>query len=230
MKKFKPFSWSFSMLDAFDTCARQLRETRIVKRYSDRNRWNVGGVDNHAAIEDYVKGQPLIPDLKKYEPKLDRLLAIPGIKKPEIEVCVTEDWKPTGWFAKDAWARAKIDLQIVDTSRGAVVQVDWKTGQRRKDNRFFQLDVNNVLTDAVCRAHGFEPEVYENALVWVMQDFELETYKNRREDLPDVRDSIMEKVAEYRAAYDADDFPPTQNGLCKRYCPVLDCEFNGQKV
>lgn len=226
----KKFSWSFSQLDAFDTCPYQLREVRLTKRFSDRNKWNVMGTDDHSVIENRVaKGTPLTPKLAGYEEPIARLMEIPGVKKPELEVCLTEDWQPTGWFAKDAWARAKIDLNILNRDKHRVIQIDWKTGKRRKPNRFFQLKVNNLLYDATCKAHGFVLERFDNALVWVADRFDVERFKTRQEDMDDIRCEVMEKVETYQRAYDADRFPPKQNGLCRRHCPVIDCKFNGRR-
>ena len=225
----KPFSWSHSALEAFATCPLQLRETRILKTVSDRNRFNMAGTDDHKVFEDYCRDQKPLPErLKPFQPKLDSILALPGILKLELEMAVDEAWQPVGWFSKDAWARAKVDLNVACSDNQAVAQFDWKFGKYRKDTRFQQLDIGFMLFEAIARSHGVEYDSFFGALVWVNDGFAVEPHKRTAAELESARCDIMAKVERYREAYEKDDFPAKQNGLCKKHCPVVSCKFNGR--
>ena len=230
MKFKKPFAWSFSRLSGFELCPRKLRETTITRRWSDVNKFNVAGTNDHEVVEKYAAGKgQLLPDMESWRPKIDRLLRIPGHISAELEICITENWKETGWFSKDAWARTKIDLNIFNPDKHTVTQLDWKTGKNRSDDRFLQLRTNNLLTDAVMKERGIRISKYNNGLVWVRQNFDIEPLIVKQDELPDIKDTVMEKVTEFQDAYNNDDFPPRRNYLCKHHCPVMDCEHNGRR-
>lgn len=225
----KPMAWSFSVLDAYDTCPMQLKETRLTKRFSDRNKWGAAGTNDHSAIENRViKGQRLPPHLAPHEAAIDRLTRIPGELRAELELCVTESWQPTGWFSKDAWARAKIDLSIFDRPSKTVCQFDWKSGKYRKDSRWLQLEINNLLFDAMTKSYDVEVKQFNNALVWLGHKCEIESLIVFQKDMPGIRERVMKKVEVYAEAYEKDRFPAKQNGLCKQFCPVTSCKFHGK--
>lgn len=226
----KPFAWSYSALDAYSQCALQLKETRITKRFSDRNKFNVSGDTDHKRFEDRIMhGKTLPTSLEGYESALQRIIAIPGQARAELEMCITRDWKPTGWFSKNAWARAKVDLSIVQPDKKSVIQFDWKFGRYKKDSRWLQLKINALLFDAMTKAHGVTMDTFTGVFIWVPEGFKAEPLTIRQEDISAVRSEVMEHVVEYQRAYDQDDFPPTKNGLCRQHCPVLSCRHNGRK-
>lgn len=220
----KPFAWSYSALSDFKLCPLKLRETRLTKRFSDRNAANIAGTDDHKAFENrMLKGTPLPPQLRKYEPAIERFSQLPGQPSPELELAITEAWEPTGWFAKNAWGRAKIDLAITNKEKERVILLDWKFGKWRGDDRWLQLKIAAVMY----ACHFPEIETFDSAFVWVTQKFDVEPFRLTGMQVRDAQAEITAHVMEYREAYENDDFPPKQNFLCKKHCPVWDCPYNG---
>ncbi len=225
----KPMAWSFSVLDAYETCPLQLKETRITKRFSDRNKFNAAGTNDHSSMEGrFMHGTPLPAPLSHLEPMVSRLIKIPGTARAEAELCLNAQWQPTGWFSKNAWARAKIDLDILNVDRGISTQFDWKFGKRRKESRWLQLKINTLITSATLQAQGVEVGLYNNALVWCGEGSpDIEPLCIPANKLNAVRCEVMERVEVYAQAYEKDVFPAKKNGLCRKYCPVLSCKHNG---
>ena len=222
----KPFYWSYSMLNAFETCPLQLKETRLTKRFSDRNKFNAAGTNDHSAMEHRTRdGQPLPPHMRKFEKIAGRILQIPGKQTSELELAVTKNWEPTGWFSKNAWCRAKVDFSVTSPDATSVSMFDWKFGKYRSANRWDQLKINSLLM----QVHTDGPtSTYNNALVWLGQKPGIEKLVLTADHLPAIKEQIMEKVAPLNRAWLEDDFPAKQNGLCKKHCPVLSCVYNGR--
>ena len=49
-----------------------------------------------------------------------------------------------------------------------------------------------------------------------------------RKDMPDLWKEINPRVRALELAHETDTFLPKKSGLCKEYCPVITCEFNGK--
>jgi replicative DNA helicase len=50
-----------------------------------------------------------------------------------------------------------------------------------------------------------------------------------RDKQPEMWAEFVPNLKQMLECYRAEEFPPRQNGLCKAYCPDLECEFNGRK-
>jgi hypothetical protein len=126
-------AWSPSRLGAYEKCARLAKYKFIDKLEEPPSEHLDRGTAVHKSIEGYVKGYPnvtLHPTIcMQVRPLIDevRNLYLQGAAKVEEELAFTKDWKPTGWFAGDAWYRIKMDVCIVRDRKMRII--DWKTGK-----------------------------------------------------------------------------------------------------
>lgn len=155
----------------------------------------------------------------QYEPLMARLDKIPGKVFGEQQFAVArENYKPTTWFAKDAWCRAIIDAMWIDGTTCLVI--DYKTGKYKPDNDQLKLfaaiifqhypDVQNVHTKFIWLqnlggANADTSEVYN-----VNQKYAL-------------WDHFIPTVNRVQQSMDSDTWPMRQSGLCG-WCPVTTCE------
>lgn len=214
--------WSYSQLSAYEMCPRKwAAETlhKSVKRVEgDQQNY---GKDVHAALEKRAKTRTPLPlDLKHHEPNVAGLLnMIPGGQVlAEVKIGINREYKPCGFFDDDVWCRGVIDLICHDDQKALIV--DWKTGKIRPD--YDQLDLMAALT--VCLVPTIEKVV--GAFYWL---------KGRKTShkiyTPDDTDCIWEgferRVETFQEAIREQDFPPRQNFLCRKWCPVTGCEHHG---
>jgi hypothetical protein len=129
-KPFNVLPVSFSSIDAYETCAKQFYELRVLKRWkqeeSEPMAW---GNAVHKALENNIKfGRPLPTNMAAYQWGLDAVgaRAPESVISAELDVAMTEWRQPTGFWDADAWARGKIDVFIHDASATKALNGDWK--------------------------------------------------------------------------------------------------------
>ena len=131
----KPFAWSFSALESFETCPRRHYLTRVAKLVdeptSDEMHW---GKQVHKAFENFMKsGTPFSHTMAQFEAvgKFFKKIADTSDEiLTEQQWAIDEEWMPTDWFAKNTWCRAVIDLALLRNRAAALV--DWKTGKMKE--------------------------------------------------------------------------------------------------
>jgi hypothetical protein len=94
------------------------------------------------------------------------------------------------------------------------------TGKRKPSE---QLDLYAAYTFA------YQPqvEVVTTAFIW-LKEKRIDKAERRREDLPDIWQKLMPRVRKLESAYERESWPERPSGLCKAYCPVTTCKFNGK--
>jgi hypothetical protein len=212
---------SFSTLKSFDTCPRKFHAEKVQRLYEqEKTEQILYGELVHKAAEEYVRdGKPLPEGLEVYQPKLNILLDIPGEKHCELKMAVKADGSPTKFEAPDAWFRGIADLLIVHKETARVV--DYKTGSAKYPDKD-QLQLMALLTFA------WYPDVQfvHGALLFLTKDVLVKaTYL--REEQESLWNNWRQKAAFLEEAYGSDNWPPKPNGLCRNWCPVKHCEFNG---
>jgi hypothetical protein len=126
-------TWSLSSLGTYERCGLKYRFKYVEKIPEARSDKASRGVDNHAIVENFLKGtiQDLPEELGFYRSFFE------GLRKyeiyPEYRISLRRDWTPTSWGAKDAWYRGVLDLKLIQTGEAAVVY-DWKTGKIYPDH------------------------------------------------------------------------------------------------
>jgi len=213
-------AWSYSRLKNFETCPKQFWHLNIQKDVKMPESKEMGyGKKVHKAIELFItSAQPLPADLQHLMPVLDKFVSAPGEKHAEQQLAITKDLTPTGWFDKDVWCRAIVDLAVVNGDRA--VLCDWKTG--KIDDDFTQ----QRAAAALFFIHYPEVERITMMYYWI-KDKKATSEELVRPDVRHVWRVLMPRVAKYTYAHEKTEFPPKPSGLCKRHCPVKSCPHNG---
>lgn len=179
------------------------------------------GVELHKYAEDYINDGT--PFQHNYAPKIisivDQLKANTGTLYAEKQLAVTRDMKPCGWWDADCHARGVLDVYQVNGDR-AIIQ-DWKTG---KSNAFTQQLKHNALLVFIN-----EPEVrvVDYAYNWLKEGFSTRGQVHR-DFLQQDWDRFEQRVIKLEKALAENEWPKSPSGLCKNYCPVVECEHNGK--
>ena len=75
--------------------------------------------------------------------------------------------------------------------------------------------------------HHPEVQAVKNEFIWLEYN-QKSTVVIKRTDLPEMWASLMPEVTAFEQASVNQQFPPKKNGLCREWCPVTSCEFNGK--
>ena len=218
------FSWSFSQLENFETCAKRYAHYNVLKDVNepetDQQR---EGKDLHKVFEDYLIGRrtDLPLGFGPHRGLLDKVKAAPGKLYGEQKLAITSSFLPCTYFSKNppAWFRTIIDIAIVN---GDVARIfDWKTGKVKENITQLQLMA------AALFAHDPNIQRIKSALVFVNQGH-IEPAEFVREDLAEIWGEVLPRVKRMEKARSQTEFPPKPGGLCKRYCAVTSCAHHGR--
>lgn len=218
----KSFAWSYSSLTSWESCPKKWYETRITKSWPDEKgeaaQW---GDTVHKAIEARMKFNTPLPQWgQPWEPYVVRLLGSKVAPQIEHKIAITAEFKPTAFFAPNAWCRAVADVSI--TSPKAIFTLDWKTGNFKSDTDQLRLSA------AMQMAHFPHIEKATIQYVWLKaQRTTTETFD--RSQVVEVWRDFLPRVHRMQQGFAEAKWPAKPNGLCRQYCPVLSCEHNGRR-
>jgi len=218
----KPFAWSYSQLNNFETCPRRYQAYSVTKEVVEVEGEAIRtGKAIHAAFEARVAfGEKLPLGMGMHEPLLAKLAAAPGAVYAERKLAINRDFLPTTWFAPGTWFRQVIDYTNVRHD-GVAITLDYKTGKPKDDLTQLQLAAATIF------AHDPEVQRVRAALVFVGYE-QTEREDFTREQLPAIWDEVLPRVNALERAKADNAFPPRPGGLCRRYCGVKSCPFNGK--
>lgn len=121
-------AWSLSALQVYEQCPARYKAERINK-IGDKlpSPAMERGIAIHAKGEQYLRGNiPNVP--KEFEPFSKEMKNLRKLKaSPEKKMAVTKAWKPTEFFADDAWLRLVVDAEVELPS--GLLLIDFKTGR-----------------------------------------------------------------------------------------------------
>lgn len=217
--------WSFSKIKSFEQCPKKFYHLKVAKDYKEpETEAMLYGTAVHEAAEEYVRdGKPLPPEYMYIKAPIDALCAKQGEKLCELEMGLTADLEPCGFFDDDCWYRGIADLVIVDKENKLAWVIDYKTG---KNTRY--ADKGQLELMALCVFKHFpEVETVRGGLLFVVcNELIKDTYE------VDKSGEMWEKwLADYNRmeqAYKNDVWNAHQSGLCKRHCIVTECVHNGR--
>lgn len=138
-------AWSHSRLSLWNECPLRAKFKHLDKLKEPDHPAAERGTRIHTGMENWLK-DPVQPapvfDLPShFEPPraLDKFYSCATELKAqrpvvEQEWAYTSAWKPTGWFAKDAWFRQKMDAGAA-MDGGYMIAIDWKTGKPWGDGK-----------------------------------------------------------------------------------------------
>jgi hypothetical protein len=218
----KPFAWSYSQLNNYETCPRRHQAYSVTKEVvepeSDAIRQ---GKLLHAAFEKRVAtGEKLPLGMGMYESMLAKLASAPGLVNAEQRLALSATFEPVAWFARPAWFRQIIDYSNIRED-GLAIVIDYKTGKPKEDLTQLQLSAATVF------AHDPSVSQVRTAMLFVGYDH-IEPATFTRADLPAIWAGILPRVKRLEEARAMDDFPPNPGPLCRRYCGVRSCAFWGK--
>ena len=215
--------WSISSLTAYETCPKRYYITRIQKAVTEpQTAATLHGNEVHKALELAVKGTHGLPEkYRAYQPLVTKVLAGTGVKEAERKFALTASFRPTDYWAKDAWVRGVIDLTITKTKSALVL--DWKTGKPKSDADQLKL------TAGVLFAEKPYVDRVRTGYVWLAHD-KIVTEEYQRSEVPAIWQEFVPRVARMERSLKLNDFPPRPSGLCREWCPVGRdrCEFCGK--
>jgi hypothetical protein len=221
----KPVAWSYSALDAFETCPFRYFKTKVEKSIVEpQTEATLWGNKVHKALELRVRdGTPLPPGMENYE-KLAAKIADKAKGRTlgvEQKLALTKDFKETTFFAKDVWLRSILDLSIETGTRAFIG--DWKTGKKNPNSEQLQLSA------AVFFATRPWIDEITNTFLW-LQVGEVTTEKFHRDDAPAIWQNFIPRVQRLEEAVATGTFPKRPSGLCRAWCPVHTCPHNGKYI
>ena len=215
--------WSYSTLTAFETCPRKFKLTKIDRVFVEpQNEASLHGNEVHKAIERHMKNEVLLPiKYKEYLPLVEKCKAAPGKKLVEFKFALTDSFRPTDFFAKDAWCRGVIDFAVLNPEHALVL--DWKTGKPKEDH-----DQLKLFAAVTFSCHPYLLKI-DTGYVWLANN-KLDSKSFVREDVAEIWQEFMPRVTRLTKAAENDNFPPKPSGLCTKWCPVTTkhCEFSGR--
>ena len=218
--------WTYSQLDSFENCPKKFYHLKVARDVVEpptvHTEW---GTRVHTALEDYVKdGTPLPEGMTQWEGIAARLKALPGEKHTEIQFAIDANFQPCDW--KGSWSRGIADLLVIYKDKALVA--DYKTG-KRKPTEQLDLYANYVFH------HYPQVNVVTTGFIW-LKEKKVDWNSGRpgkqpiyRAEVPFVWAEFLPRVRKLESAYERDKWPAKTSGLCKAWCPVLSCEFNGRR-
>lgn len=215
--------WSFSGLKDYVNCPRQYYEVKVAKSVQKEvSQQMLYGTAVHEALENYIKdGTPLPKNYQQFTKYIDPLKNVPGQHYPEYEMALTEKREPCDFSGADYWVRGIVDLLIVDGNRALIV--DYKTGKANYADPD-QLKLMALMT----YAHFPEVDQIKASLMFVAYDKILfEEY--RRADQEKLWDVFTPKLRRLEGSFENNFWPENPNFLCRNWCPVKTCRFNGER-
>jgi hypothetical protein len=212
-------AWTYSHLEKFATCPKQFYHTNVVRDFvSPPTEATIWGKKVHDAFETRVRDGTALPEeMNRWEPLAKKLESLDGFKKCEVKMAVSKAFAPAEWDS--AWSRGIADLLVVRDNKALVF--DYKTGKRKPSDQL-------KLYAAYTFAYYPEVEKVKTTFVW-LKDSKTDQEVFSRDEVPVLWREFLPKVAKLESAYERDSWPAKPSGLCKNYCPVLSCEFNGRR-
>jgi hypothetical protein len=219
----KPIAWSYSALNAFETCCWRYYLTKVTKEVTEApTEATMWGNRVHKALEHRLGGKPLADTMVQFEPFAKAVLSKGGRVDTEQKVAVNAAFQPVGYFAPDVWCRAVTDFTV---HKGEKLFVgDWKTGKPTPESAQLRLSA------AMSFAHRPYIKECTVAFVWLKGSTPPTVEKFTRDEAPSLWAEFLPRVKRLQDAVDSKTFPKRPSGLCKKHCPVPKekCEFRGE--
>lgn len=218
----KPIAWSYSALNSFLTCPRKHHETKVLKRYPDEmSEAGLWGDYVHRMLDARIGQKTPLPDkVAQYESLAAKFDNVPGQVFSERKITLNKAMEQTDWFAKDAWLRVILDITVLNGKKAFVG--DWKTGRRKLD-----IDQLRLFAAVMFTIHP-ELEQVQSGYIW-LKERKIDKELFYRRDLKDLWRHFAPQYKQLVQAHKTGKWPEKPSGLCKNWCPVLTCEFNGRR-
>lgn len=209
------WAWSFSVLSIFEQCRKKYFHLKVKKdvKDGDSEASREGKLIHDALHHRVIDAKPLPVPMRHMEAMAARFADAPGEKFGEMRMALNRNFEPRGFFAKDVWVRAVLDLLIVRDNRATLI--DWKTGKKKLD--WTQLQLSAAVLSRLM------PEITEFKLVFVwLRDSDASIETISKSDLKAVWLKFLPRVQQIGVARQTTEFPASEGPLCG-WCPVTTC-------
>ena len=220
----KTFSWSYSKLKNFESCAHRHYKVDIAKEFADEigDSLVLGNQAHEALALAISKGKELpgkFEHLQKYVDDVTRVGNVDGTETlVEQKLAFREDFSPCEFFDNKAWFRGVIDVAQV---RGPVAVIrDWKYGKVLEDS------VQLALFAQLVFSHHPKVQKIRTSFEWLVHDCNTREDFSRA-DMADLWTTLEPRIEAMRQAYVTGEYPARKNGLCRKFCPVRSCIHYG---
>ncbi len=220
----KPWVHAYSHLEKHELCPKKCYHESVAKDIPFKEtEVTIWGNEGHRAMQFAVgEGRPLPERFKMYQHFADRLRLTKGTKYCELMLGITKDLQACGFFDANVYARGKGDLVIDQGSR--VKYIDYKFGKKKSGGR--DIDFMAILLFA----RFPEAQLIDGAFAWCSTNpISLTTKTFTREQLPELWGSFKDDIANFEWSLENNQWNARENFLCKNWCGVFNCVFNGRK-
>lgn len=211
--------WSFSSYDSYNTCARRYFETRIAKHFVEvPGQAALWGTRVHEALERSVRDGVPLPSEMPWALLVERLRGAPGAIYCERQLAVDKNLEACAFDADEAWCRGIADVLIVH--RGKALALDYKSGKRKLTE---QLRLMALLTFASFP----EVKVVDSGFIWLKENARIDQERFHRCDKAKLWSGFFPRLQQIKQSEDTGIWPAKPSGLCKNWCSVTSCAYNG---
>lgn len=218
-------SFSVSAIKAAELCPRKYYHQKVAKTYPDTftaaGQW---GRDVHEAFEARLRADiPLPANMQQFELLLRRLASAPE-KHTELKLAVSPQFEPCPW--PEQWYDWKriggvciIDLFMPMGNDG--ILIDYKTG--RWDDDEFQLQLGAWMA----MTHFQNIERIKASYIWLRTMTLSKQVIYHRAEMMALWNDINIRIERFKNLFIQGEFPARPNFLCRKHCPVKECEYHG---
>jgi len=229
-------AWSYTALTSFETCPRKHYHTRVKKDVHEaEGAALLLGSAAHKALELRIADGTPIPKTVQvttkggdtavapttgWEEMIQKIIGVSGDVFTEKQIALDNRLVEVSWYDKTAWVRGVIDVGVKSGSK--VLALDYKTGKRKPGSE--QLELFAALVMAVW------PDVEEvkTGFIWLKTN-QIDVDGFTRAQLPEIWDKFNARVKRLEIAHADNRWEPKPSGLCRAWCAVRSCEFNGDR-
>ncbi len=218
----KPVVHSWTSLTMYEQCPWKWYNLRVLKSVSEGQSDQMReGNERHKALELAVSQSMPLPDKYKGDaPVVEAIRNTPGTRLVEWQFGLTKNWTECRYFGDDVWLRGKIDVGVIGTKSG--VLIDYKTGKQKAE--YDQLGLFAI--PAFVRWPYLES--IKSAYIWLGEN-KLDPKVYQAADLPGLKEQFGMRLNRIDWSLQRPDpvqaFPKMPSGLCRGWCPVKSCEF-----
>lgn len=213
--------WSFSGLDAFESCRRRFYGQYEAKKfpYIETPAMKEGNrIDQAFTLRLSAHKVALPTELEKYEPMCQGMERV-GTVQAQMNMSLTYDLKPAEFFGKDVWVRGKADIAVIGET--AALLFDIKNGNPAWEKPL-QLQIYTV---GLFQRYP-DVQAINAANIWMKTGGIGTVHKyTRAESLPNIAADMYKRVGAIDDARAKNEWPATPSGLCG-FCPDKACEHN----
>lgn len=203
-------------LQTFLTCPKQYHAKYITKEVKfEQNDHATFGDLVHKSIENYLKHQEPLPTiLHPLQPTLDKMGQV--LFGAETKLAVDKQGNAVDFFAKTAYQRCIVDAILTNADKSIVVCIDWKTGKKR------DAQMQHDFIKKCAKAKFPNAKIVTLFLYFFVGQYDRQEYTGQE------LIALDRNMANLASAHANDLFQPRPGGLCKKWCDVLSCPYNGK--